>query len=61
MVLRKKHKMTIDLEEIYIGALSRGCKLELIGNDMRHGKLRYFVEITEQNGVTYVVALWENE
>lgn len=52
--------MTIDLEEIYIAVLKRGCKLKVIGSDVRQGKLHYFVEIIEKDGVTYIVTLWEN-
>ena len=52
--------MTIDLEEIYIAVLKRGCTLKVIGNDVRDGRLHYFIKITEKDGITYVVTLWEN-
>lgn len=52
--------MTTDLEEIYIAVLKRGCKINVIGKDVRQGKLNYFVEITEKDGITYIVILWEN-
>ena len=52
--------MTFDLEEIYIAVLKRGCTIGVIGDEVRDGILHYFVEITEKDGVTYVVTLWEN-
>jgi len=52
--------MTIDLEEIYIAVLKRGCAIKIVGHEIRENRLHYFVEITEKDGVTYVVTLWEN-
>lgn len=52
--------MTIDLEEIYIAVLLRGCSLRVMSKEIMQGKLHYFIEITEENGVSYIATLWQN-
>ena len=55
-------KPTIDLEEIYIGTLERGCKIELVDQDVKYPDTFmettvYYIKVTEQNGVSYTVSL----
>ena len=53
-------KLTIDIEEIYIAALARNCKLRVFDIREQDGHSYYSVEITEGNGVIYTVTLCSN-
>lgn len=49
--------MTIDLSEIYIGVLKRGCQIRLIAQKEVYGVVLYYIEITEGSGVRFTVTL----
>lgn len=51
--------MIVDLEEMYLGFLNRGCKLNIIyaQKDKSKKEIQYYIEIVEQSMVKYTVML----
>jgi len=49
--------MTIDLQELYHAVLERNCKLKLVAVREVMGAMMYYIDIIEDNSVTYTVAL----
>jgi hypothetical protein len=49
--------MTIDLEEMYLGFLNRGCKLSIKYVQTNKKEMWYYIEIVEQSMIKYIVML----
>lgn len=50
-------KMTIDLQELYLAILDRKCDILQCGPIWIGDELIYQFEITEDNGISYIVIL----